>query len=153
MIRAFLVDDEPPARARLRQLLGEAGDVLVVGEAGNAEDARGLIAETRPDVVFLDIEMPQTRGTTLAASLPEPRPFIVFATAFDKHAIDAFALAATDYLLNRSRGRDSQARWRVFACDSRVRRISIARCWRPPPPRRTCFHESFRPSPALIARR
>jgi phosphoserine phosphatase RsbU/P len=99
VIRAFLVDDEPPARTRLRHLLAEAGDVLVVGEAGNAEEARGLIAEVRPDVVFLDIEMPQTRGTTLAASLPEPRPFIVFATAFDEHAIDAFALAATDYLL------------------------------------------------------
>jgi len=99
VIRAFLVDDEPPARARLRQLLGEAGDVLVVGEAGNAEDARALIADVQPDVVFLDIEMPQTRGTTLAASLPEPRPFIVFATAFDEHAVDAFALAATDYLL------------------------------------------------------
>ncbi len=99
MIRAFLVDDEPPARARLRQLLGEADDVLVVGEAGNAEEARELIAEVRPDVIFLDIEMPQIRGTALAASLPEPRPFIVFATAFDQHAVDAFALAATDYLL------------------------------------------------------
>jgi sigma-B regulation protein RsbU (phosphoserine phosphatase) len=99
MIRACLVDDEPPARARLRQLLGEAEDVLIVGEAGNAEEARELIADVRPDVVFLDIEMPQTRGTALAASLPEPRPFIVFATAYDQHAIDAFALAATDYLL------------------------------------------------------
>jgi sigma-B regulation protein RsbU (phosphoserine phosphatase) len=116
VIRAFLVDDEPPARARLRQLLGEAGDVLVVGEAGNAEDARDLIADVRPDVVFLDIEMPQTRGTALAASLPEPRPFIVFATAFDQHAIDAFALAATDYLLKpitRSRLAGTLARLRT----------------------------------------
>jgi phosphoserine phosphatase RsbU/P len=116
VIRAFLVDDEPPARARLRQLLGEAGDVLVVGEAGNAEDARELIADVRPDVVFLDIEMPQTRGTALAASLPEPRPFIVFATAFDQHAIDAFALAATDYLLKpitRSRLAGTLARLRT----------------------------------------
>jgi sigma-B regulation protein RsbU (phosphoserine phosphatase) len=106
VIRAFLVDDEPPARVRLRQLLAEAGDVLVIGEAGNADDARIAIAELQPDVVFLDIEMPAGRGTALAASLPEPRPFIVFATAFDQYAVDAFNLAATDYLLKPiTRGR------------------------------------------------
>jgi phosphoserine phosphatase RsbU/P len=99
VIRAFLVDDEPPARTRLRQLLAEIGDVVVVGEAGNAEDARPAIAAAQPDVVFLDIEMPESRGTDLAASLPEPRPFLVFATAYDRYALDAFALAATDYLL------------------------------------------------------
>jgi sigma-B regulation protein RsbU (phosphoserine phosphatase) len=106
VIRAFLVDDEPPARARLKTLLAEIGDVVVVGEAGNAEDARPAIAAARPDVVFLDIEMPETRGTELAASLPEPRPFLVFATAYDRYALDAFAVAATDYLLKPiSRGR------------------------------------------------
>ena len=58
--RAFLVDDEPPARARLRQLLAEAGDVLVVGEAVERRSRRAsAIAETHPDVVFLDIEMPE----------------------------------------------------------------------------------------------
>jgi sigma-B regulation protein RsbU (phosphoserine phosphatase) len=98
-LRAFLVDDEPPARARLRQLLAEAGGVVVVGEAGDAVEARSAIAETRPDVVFLDIEMPQVSGTSLAGSLPEPRPFVVFATAFDRYALDAFAVDATDYLL------------------------------------------------------
>ena len=106
MIRAFLVDDEPPARTRLKQLLAEIGDVIVVGEAGNAEDARPAIAAMQPDVVFLDIEMPETRGTELAASLPEPRPFLVFATAYDRYALDAFAVAATDYLLKPiTRGR------------------------------------------------
>ncbi len=99
VIRAVLVDDEPPARARLRQLLADADGIVVVGEAGNADDARVAIAETRPDLVFLDIEMPEGRGTALAASLPEPRPFIVFATAFERYAVDAFAVAATDYLL------------------------------------------------------
>ncbi len=99
MLRVFIVDDEPPARARLRQLLAEAGDVLVVGEAGDAVEARIAIAETRPDVVFLDIEMPQESGTALAGSLPEPRPFVVFATAYDRYALDAFAVDATDYLL------------------------------------------------------
>jgi sigma-B regulation protein RsbU (phosphoserine phosphatase) len=99
MLRAFLVDDEPPARARLRQLLADAGDVLVVGEAGDANEAWSAIAETRPDVIFLDIDMPERSGTALAAALPSPRPFIVFATAYDRYALDAFAVDATDYLL------------------------------------------------------
>lgn len=99
MIRAVLVDDEPPARVRMRQLLDAAGDVAVVGEAGNADEARAVIGDTRPDLLFLDVEMPEVRGTALAASLPEPRPFIVFATAFDHYALDAISLDATDYLL------------------------------------------------------
>ena len=99
MIRAVLVDDEPPARVRMRQLLEAAGGVTVVGEAGSAVEARDVIRETRPDLLFLDVEMPEVRGTALAASLPEPRPFIVFATAFDNYGLDAIAVEATDYLL------------------------------------------------------
>lgn len=99
MIRAVLVDDEPPARSRMRQLLAAAADVTVVGEAGSAVEAREVIRTTRPDLVFLDVEMPEVRGTALAAELPEPRPFIVFATAFDRYALDAIAVDATDYLL------------------------------------------------------
>jgi serine phosphatase RsbU (regulator of sigma subunit) len=99
MLRVFLVDDELPARARMRQLLGHEADVLVVGEASDAVEARDAIAAARPDVVFLDIEMPQLSGTALAQSLPEPRPFVVFATAFDQYALDAFAVDATDYLV------------------------------------------------------
>lgn len=99
MIRAVLVDDEPPARTRMRQLLSAAGDVAIVGEAGSVVEARGVINDTRPDLVFLDVEMPEVRGTVLAAELPEPRPFIVFATAYDRYALDAIALDAADYLL------------------------------------------------------
>jgi sigma-B regulation protein RsbU (phosphoserine phosphatase) len=99
MIRAVLVDDEPPARVRMRQLLEAAGGVTVVGEAGSAVEARDIIRDTRPDLLFLDVEMPEVRGTALAASLPEPRPFIVFATAFESYALDAIAVDATDYLL------------------------------------------------------
>lgn len=99
MIRAVLVDDEPPARVRMRQLLDAVGDVTVVGEAGSAVEAREVIRETRPDLLFLDVEMPEVRGTALAASLPEPRPFIVFATAFDNYGLEAIAVEATDYLL------------------------------------------------------
>ena len=99
MLRVFLVDDEPPARARMRQLLAEERDVLIVGEADDAIEARDAIAATRPDVVFLDVEMPQVSGTTLARSLPEPRPLVVFATAYDQYALDAFAVEAADYLV------------------------------------------------------
>jgi sigma-B regulation protein RsbU (phosphoserine phosphatase) len=99
MIRAVLVDDEAPARARLRALLDEIGGVHVLAECGGAAEARRAIAATRPDLVFLDVEMPETRGTDLAASLPEPRPFIVFATAYDAFAIEAFQYDAVDYLL------------------------------------------------------
>jgi sigma-B regulation protein RsbU (phosphoserine phosphatase) len=99
MIRAVIVDDEPPARARLRRLLAEAGDVLVVAEAGDAHEAREAIERTSPDVVFLDVEMRGTRGTTFAATLAEPRPFVVFATAYERFALEAFRYDATDYLL------------------------------------------------------
>jgi len=99
MIRAVLVDDEPPARVRMRQLLEAVADVTIVGEAGSAVEAREVIRQTRPDLLFLDVEMPEMRGTALAATLPEPRPFIVFATAFDHYGLDAIALDATDYLL------------------------------------------------------
>jgi sigma-B regulation protein RsbU (phosphoserine phosphatase) len=99
MLRVFLVDDEPPARARMRQLLAAVDDVVVVGEAGDALDAQAGIEASQPDVVFLDIEMPQMSGTALAQSLPEPRPHLIFATAFDRYAVDAFAVDATDYLV------------------------------------------------------
>jgi CheY-like chemotaxis protein len=106
MMRVVLVDDEAPARARLTALLAEAGGVTVVGEAANADDARAVIAQATPDAVFLDIEMPAERGTDLAASLPEPRPFVVFATAYERFAVDAFQYDPADYLLkpvNRQR--------------------------------------------------
>src|SRR5688572_23868948 len=83
----------------MRQLLNDVGDVSVVGEAGSAIEAREVISRTRPDLLFLDVEMPEVRGTALAAELPEPRPFIVFATAFDHYGLEAIAVEATDYLL------------------------------------------------------
>lgn len=106
MIRALIVDDEAPARARLTSLLLEAGGVTVVGEAENADQARAAVATLQPDVVFLDIEMPAERGTALAASLPEPRPLVVFATAYEQFAVEAYEYDAAAYLLkpvNRQR--------------------------------------------------
>src|SRR5215218_4402948 len=106
MIRALLVDDEQPARERLRQLLSAHPDVEVVGEAEDGVQAAERIAEVAPDVVFLDIQMPGASGLDVAASLGQPRPFVIFCTAFDQYAVDAFELSATDYLLkpvNRAR--------------------------------------------------
>ena len=97
MIRAVIVDDEAPARERLRRLL--AGTLEVVGEASDGREALARIAELSPDVVFLDIQMPGPSGLEVAAKLGPPRPRIVFCTAFDQFAIDAFEHHAVDYLL------------------------------------------------------
>jgi len=99
MIRALIVDDEEPARERLRRLLGEVADVEVVGEAEDGERAMEQIAALTPTVMFLDIQMPGCSGLEVAASLPAPAPHVIFCTAFDQYAIDAFELNAVDYLL------------------------------------------------------
>lgn len=99
MIRTVLVDDEEPARDRLRALLSEIGTVRVVGVAGDAEEALQQISQSRPNLVFLDIQMPGCSGMDVAASMPSPRPKIEFFTAFEEYAVDAFELHAVDYLL------------------------------------------------------
>jgi len=114
MIRALLVDDEQPARERLRRLLVELGGIEIVGEADDGEQAMEVIARLTPDVVFLDIQMPGCTGLEVAASLPAPRPHIVFCTAFEEYAVDAFELRAADYLLKPvSRARLEKALERV----------------------------------------
>jgi two-component system response regulator AlgR len=103
-LRVFIVDDEPPARNRLRDLLGDCGEQLsleVVGEAGNGRDALEKLSEIAADVVLLDIRMPQMDGIELAQhlnKLPKP-PVVIFTTAYDAYAIKAFDLRAIDYLL------------------------------------------------------
>ena len=99
MIRVMLVDDEQAARERLRQLLGPIPGIEIVGEAADGEQAIERIVELRPDLVLLDIQMPGCTGLEVAASLPTPRPRIIFCTAFDQYAVDAFELHAVDYLL------------------------------------------------------
>ena len=114
MIRALLVDDEALARDRLRRLLAEAPDVDIVGEAADGSEAMERIAELAPTVVFLDIQMPGCTGLEVAAALPDPRPHVVFCTAYDQFAIDAFELHAVDYLLKPiNRARLAQALDRV----------------------------------------
>ena len=106
MIRTLLIDDEQPARERLRQLLAAHHDVEVVGEAEDGLEAAEQIAQLTPDLVLLDIQMPGASGLDVAASLGKPRPAVIFCTAFDQYAVDAFELSATDYLLkpvNRAR--------------------------------------------------
>lgn len=101
MLKALLVDDEVPARSELRYLLGEAGGVEVVGEAGSANEALQLIRAIPYDVVFLDINMPGLSGIELAEALSEllHPPSIVFVTAHSEHAVQAFEVAAVDYLV------------------------------------------------------
>ena len=98
-IRVLLVDDEEPSRERLRRLLGSFVEVEVVGEAEDGEQALERIQELVPDLVFLDVQMPGAGGLEVAASLPSPGPGIIFCTAFDQYAVDAFELHAVDYLL------------------------------------------------------
>jgi sigma-B regulation protein RsbU (phosphoserine phosphatase) len=105
MIRAVIVDDEAPARARLRLLL-EGRGVDIVGEAVDGEQALECIEGLAPDLVFLDIQMPGLSGLEVAARLSAPRPRLLFCTAFDEFALAAFEHQAVDYLLkpvNRDR--------------------------------------------------
>jgi two-component system LytT family response regulator len=99
MTRVLIVDDEQPARERLRRLLAGLDQIELVGEATDGPTALEQIRALRPDVVLLDIEMPGCNGTEVAASLAEPRPHIIFCTAYDHYAVEAFELKALDYVL------------------------------------------------------
>ncbi|MBR7800485.1 LytR/AlgR family response regulator transcription factor [Undibacterium fentianense] len=98
-MRVLIVDDERPARDKLRRLLAQETDILSISEARDGIEALERIAAETPDVVFLDIQMPEVSGIELAASLPTPAPLIVFVTAYDQYAIRAFDTNAIDYLL------------------------------------------------------
>lgn len=100
MIRVVLADDEAPARDKLAQWLSELPDMTVVGLAEDGVSASQCIERCRPDVAFLDVQMPMLSGLQVAAQLePSCAPLIVFVTAFDEHAVKAFDLNAIDYLL------------------------------------------------------
>jgi DNA-binding LytR/AlgR family response regulator len=97
-MRVLIVDDEPAARRRLSIMLDEL-DVEVVGEAGNGVEALELVREREPDVLLLDIAMPEVDGFDVARHLDDPKPLIIFQTAFDEYALQAFEHEALDYVV------------------------------------------------------
>ena len=99
-MRALIVDDEAPARARIARLLALEPDIEIVGEASTGREAIAAIKRSRPDIVFLDIQMPGLNGFDVAAAIEaDDAPFLVFVTADDSHALRAFDAGAGDYLL------------------------------------------------------
>jgi len=99
-IRALIVDDEPLARQRIRLLAGDEPDLELIGEVDSAADALVAIARDSPDLLFLDVQMPEMDGFELLQKLPRERlPLVIFTTAYDRHAVRAFETHALDYLL------------------------------------------------------
>jgi two-component system, LytTR family, response regulator len=94
-----VVDDEPLAREGLRLVLAEDPEVKVVGEAGSGDEALALLARTHPKLVFLDVQMPGGDGFDVLARAEPPLPLVLFVTAYDQYALEAFRIHAFDYLL------------------------------------------------------
>jgi two-component system LytT family response regulator len=133
-LRVLIVDDEPLARQRLLDLLDDEDYIEVIGTAGNGRDAVEAIRSKDPDLVFLDVQMPGLTGLDVVQEIgPETMPVTVFVTAFDQHALQAFELAALDYLLKPfederfraalARARDTVRLRQVDALQSRLRAL------------------------------
>jgi two-component system LytT family response regulator len=127
-VRVVIVDDEPLARRTLRVLLEPEAGVEIVAEAGNGAEALDAIAATQPDLVFLDVQMPEMDGFEVLNALgPERMPAVIFVTAFDEHAVRAFDAEAADYLLkpfDDERFARALARARARIGDGRVRELA-----------------------------
>lgn len=99
-IRTIIVDDEPAARAHLARLLAQDAEIEVIAECRNGQEAIEAVNKHRPDLLFLDVQMPQMNGLEAVERIPADRmPFVVFVTAHDQYALKAFDLNAVDYLL------------------------------------------------------
>lgn len=99
-IRALVVDDEPLARRRIRKLLSRDTDVEVIGDCANGYEAVTAITEQTPDLVFLDVQMPEIDGFAVLEGIDQRTlPFVIFVTAYDQYALKAFEVSAVDYLL------------------------------------------------------
>lgn len=127
-IRTLIVDDDAPARGRLRQLLADQGDVEVVGEASSGTEALAAVEAQRPHLVFIDVRLPGLDGLAVARALRHrPLPVVVFVTAFGEHGCEAFESRALDYLLKPvERGRFLEALDRVREA-LEARRLALGR--------------------------
>jgi two-component system, LytTR family, response regulator len=120
-LRTLIVDDEPLARERVRMMLGMHDDVAVIGEVGDGQQAIDAIRQERPDLVFLDVQMPSVDGFGVLRALEgEIMPYVVFVTAYDQYALQAFEVHALDYVLKPFNAeRFSQALQRARAAISK----------------------------------
>jgi two-component system response regulator AlgR len=138
-LKVLIVDDEAPARERLRSLLAEIADVEVIGESANGHEALKATAELNPDVVLLDVRMPGMDGLEAARHLNvlEEPPAVIFTTAYDQYAVAAFDTHAVGYLLKPVRkeqlaaslvraGRLTRAQLQKLAAGAEARRTHIA---------------------------
>lgn len=98
-MKVLIADDETPARVRLKRMLAAFTDLEVVGEASNGVETLQNTQKLEPDILFLDIEMPELNGLEVAESLGDKGPTVVFVTAYSEHALKAFELSAADYLV------------------------------------------------------
>ncbi len=109
-LRALIIDDEPPARAKIRKFAAANPDLEIIGEAGDGVEAIQKILEQRPALIFLDIQMPRGDGfEVLKEVFPEVKPVVIFTTAYDEYAIRAFEVEALDYLLKPFTGERFQS--------------------------------------------
>jgi two-component system response regulator AlgR len=133
-MRVLIVDDEGPARERLRSMLMESGTFEVAGEAANGAQALDLVDRLQPDIVLLDVRMPGIDGLEVArhlATMPEP-PAVIFTTAFDEYALQAFESEAVAYLLKPIRAEKLQAALAKAARLTRPQLQQIATATREP---------------------
>jgi two-component system LytT family response regulator len=127
-IRTLVVDDEPLAREGIRLLLQGDPEIAVVGECGSGPDAVLAVGKLRPDLLFLDVQMPEMNGFEVMAALEQPQvPAVIFVTAYDRYALRAFDVHALDYLLkpyDDERFYDALRRAKQHLCLSRVSDLS-----------------------------
>jgi len=99
-IRTIIVDDEPLARRKIRRMLSRDSEVEILGDCANGKEAIQAIGASAPDLVFLDVQMPEIDGFDVLEALPPARvPFVIFVTAYDQYALRAFEVSAVDYLV------------------------------------------------------
>jgi two-component system LytT family response regulator len=136
-IRTLVVDDEPIARQRVMSLLRDENDIEVIGEYSSGHEALSAIEGTSPDLLFLDIQMPEINGLDLARIISASgTPAVVFVTAYDEYALGAFEVHALDYLLkpfSAERFRSAVSRARDYVAQRRATTAPPASALEPPP--------------------